>query len=208
MKREEKETDGYIKKRVFVPKGKQIPTQWKEARAAETRSQNDRKHPATSNESDKTCPLGCKTKHYLAACPKFWILTVSQRWEIIKQHWRCRNFLRAHHTNNCKKPDNSTCDKCRKTSTGAYIMRRLKKQTQVWTPQHHRLKVSSKGPQLHRLVTSKGMLCTRKAVKTCYWTWFCTRSWTKMETLSKFLLRWTLNLTKAYSPRKQLIDLA
>ena len=70
----------------------------------------------TSSEEtdDETCPLNCKTKHHLAACPKFQNLTVNQKWEIIKQHWRCRKCLRAHHTNNCKKPDGSTCDKCRK----------------------------------------------------------------------------------------------
>ena len=70
---------------------------------------------ANSEDSDDgTCPLGCKTKHHLAACPKFQILTVNQRWEVVKQHWRCRKCLRAHHTNDCKKPDGSTCDKCRK----------------------------------------------------------------------------------------------
>ena len=70
---------------------------------------------ADSEETgDETCPLGCKTKHHLAACPKFQFLTVNQKWEIVKQHWRCRKCLRAHHTNDCKKPDGSTCDKCRK----------------------------------------------------------------------------------------------
>ena len=71
---------------------------------------------ATSSEEtdDETCPLNCKTKHHLAACPKFQNLTVNQKWEIVKQHWRCRKCLRAHHTNDCKKPDGSTCDKCRK----------------------------------------------------------------------------------------------
>ena len=70
---------------------------------------------ADSEETgDETCPLGCKTKHHLAASPKFQFLTVNQKWEIVKQHWRCRKCLRAHHTNDCKKPDGSTCDKCRK----------------------------------------------------------------------------------------------
>ena len=35
---------------------------------------------------DETCPLDCKTKHHLAACPKFHNLTVNQKWEIVKQH--------------------------------------------------------------------------------------------------------------------------
>ena len=71
---------------------------------------------ATSSEEtdEENCPLNCKTKHHLAACPKFQNLTVSQKWETVKQHWRCRKCLRAHHTNDCKKPDGSTCDKCRK----------------------------------------------------------------------------------------------
>ena len=71
---------------------------------------------ATSSEEtdEENCPLNCKTKHHLAACPKFQNLTVSQKWETVKQHWRCRKCLRAHHKNDCKKPDGSTCDKCRK----------------------------------------------------------------------------------------------
>ena len=44
-----------------------------------------------------------------------------------------------------------------------YIMRRLKKQTQLSIPKDCRFKVSPKGPHLHGMVTSKGMLCTRKA---------------------------------------------
>ena len=38
---------------------------------------------------DEACPLGCKTKNHLAACPTFQLLTVNQRWEIVKQHWQC-----------------------------------------------------------------------------------------------------------------------
>ena len=70
---------------------------------------------ANSEDSDdETRPLGCKTKHHLAACPKFHILTVNQRWVIVKEHWRCRKCRRVQHTNYCKKPDGSPCDKCRK----------------------------------------------------------------------------------------------
>ena len=52
---------------------------------------------ATNSEEtdDETCPIDCKTKHHLAACPKFQNLTVNQRWEIVKQHWRCRKCLNA-----------------------------------------------------------------------------------------------------------------
>ena len=58
---------------------------------------------ATSSEEtdEENCPLSCKTKHHLAACPKFQNLTVSQKWETVKRHWRCRKCLRAHHTNDC-----------------------------------------------------------------------------------------------------------
>ena len=70
---------------------------------------------ANSEDSDnETSPIGCKAKHHLAPCPKFQILTVNQRWEIVKQHWRCRKWLRVQHMNDCKKPDGSTCTKCRK----------------------------------------------------------------------------------------------
>ena len=70
---------------------------------------------ADSEETDyEACPLGCKTKHHLATCPKFQFLTVNRKWEIVKHHWRCHKCLRAHHTSDCKKPDGSTCDKRRK----------------------------------------------------------------------------------------------
>ena len=63
---------------------------------------------------DNTCPLSCKAKHHLAACPIFKIITVNKKWGIVKQYWRYQKCLRALHTNECKKPDGSTCDKCRK----------------------------------------------------------------------------------------------
>ena len=121
-------------------------------------------NPANSEDShDKTCPLGCKTKHHLAAYPKFQILTVNQRWEIVKQHWWCRKCLRAHHTNDCKKPDGSTCDKCRKKHHRCLHNEKTGKTNTIWIPKYHRFKVSSKDPHLRRMLTSRGMLCTRKA---------------------------------------------
>ncbi|KAK3696586.1 hypothetical protein QZH41_005861 [Actinostola sp. cb2023] len=72
---------------------------------------------ATNNEvyDDQTCPLGCAEKHLLPACPSYQDSTVSQRWDIVKQNKRCRKCLRAsHHTNDCKKPEGTSCDKCRK----------------------------------------------------------------------------------------------
>ena len=80
------------------------------------RSPSKTENNAASGEEpdDDTCPLNCKTKHHLAACPLFQELAISQRWEIVKQHCRCHKCLRKHHTSNCRKPDGSTCDKCRK----------------------------------------------------------------------------------------------
>lgn len=58
------------------------------------------------------CPLGCTTKHLLFACPKYHNSTVDQRWQVVKQHKRCRKCLLNHHTDNCRKTDGTTCDKC------------------------------------------------------------------------------------------------
>ena len=85
---------------------------------------NSREHRSDNNandsglDQDEKCPLGCKTKHLLSACPMYQKSTVDEKWEIVKQNNRCRKCLRAHHTNCCKKPDGTTCDKC--------------------TPRHHR----------------------------------------------------------------------
>ena len=74
-------------------------------------------------------------------------------------------------------------------------MRRLETLTQVWIPKHHRFKVSSKRPHLHRTVTFKGMLYNKKA----NWNLLLVfaphkklKLWTKMETLSKLSRCWTL----------------
>ena len=63
-------------------------------------------------DQDEKCPLGCKTKHLLSACPIYQKSTVDEIWEIVKQNNWCRKCLRTHHTNSCKKPDGTTCDKC------------------------------------------------------------------------------------------------
>ena len=79
---------------------------------------NSREHRSDNNandsglDQDEKCPLGCKTKHLLSACPMYQKSTVDEKWEIVKQNNRCRKCLRAHHTNSCKKPDGTTCDKC------------------------------------------------------------------------------------------------
>ena len=65
-------------------------------------------------EVREPCPLGCQTKHLLAACPTYQSLTVNQRWDIVKQKQICRKCLKAHHTKDCKKGDGVTCDKCKK----------------------------------------------------------------------------------------------
>ena len=85
-----------------------------ESRRYRTPRKTENNAASGEEPDDDTCPLNCKTKHHLAACPVFQELAISQRWEIVKQHWRCRKCLRKHHTSNCRKPDGSTCDKCRK----------------------------------------------------------------------------------------------
>ena len=85
-----------------------------ESRRYRTPKKTENNAASGKEPDDDTCPLDCKTKHHLAACPVSQELAISQRWEIVKQHWRCRKCLRKHHTRNCRKPDGSTCDKCRK----------------------------------------------------------------------------------------------
>ena len=63
-------------------------------------------------DQDEKCPLGCKAKHLVSACPMYQKSTVDEKWEIVKQNNRCRKCLRVHHTNSCKIPDGTTCDKC------------------------------------------------------------------------------------------------
>ena len=64
---------------------------------------------------DESCPLGCSARHLLAACPLYQASTVNQRWEIVKKNKRCRKCLRgSHHTDDCKKPDGTSCDSCKK----------------------------------------------------------------------------------------------
>ena len=66
----------------------------------------------SETNTDKKCPLGCEIRHLLSACPTYQKVDVNRRWEIVKQNNRCRKCLRAHHTNICKKPDGTTCNKC------------------------------------------------------------------------------------------------
>ena len=64
---------------------------------------------------DETCPLGCNSKHLLASCPVYHKSSLRQRWDIVRQNRRCRKCLRgSHHTNDCKKADGTSCDKCKK----------------------------------------------------------------------------------------------
>ena len=64
--------------------------------------------------SDEKFPLGCSTKHLLAACPNYQSSSVNERWEVVKKHQRCRKCLRSHHTKDCWKAEGTSCDKCKK----------------------------------------------------------------------------------------------
>ena len=68
----------------------------------------------TKQIEDDSCPLNCKTHHYLSECPVYQNLSVDERWEVVKQNNRCRKCLMTHHTNTCKKPDGTTCKQCTK----------------------------------------------------------------------------------------------
>ena len=64
---------------------------------------------------DESCPLGCKSKHLLVSCPVYQESTVNQIWEIVRENRRSRKRLRvSHHTNDCKRADGTSCDKCKK----------------------------------------------------------------------------------------------
>ena len=73
---------------------------------------SDNKANDSGLDQDKKCPLGCKAKHLVSTCPMYQKSTVDEKWEIVKQNNGCRKCLRVHHTNSCKIPDGTTCDKC------------------------------------------------------------------------------------------------
>ena len=83
-------------------------------------------HAASNDRTpdQEACPLGCAWKHHLAGCPLYQSSTVNQRWHVVKQSKRCRKCLRPHHTNDCKKPDGTTCDQCKKNITVHFTTRR------------------------------------------------------------------------------------
>ncbi|PFX12844.1 hypothetical protein AWC38_SpisGene23132 [Stylophora pistillata] len=64
-------------------------------------------HAANNDRTpeQEACPLGCTSKHQLAACPLYQSSIVNKRWDVVKQSNRCRKCLRPHHTNDCRKPD-------------------------------------------------------------------------------------------------------
>ena len=69
-------------------------------------------HASEASSEDDECPLGCASKPLLPACPHYQAASVDEKWEIVKQNKRCRKCLKSHHTNNCFKPDGTTCNKC------------------------------------------------------------------------------------------------
>ncbi|XP_022809411.1 uncharacterized protein LOC111346388 [Stylophora pistillata] len=73
-------------------------------------------HAANNDRTpeQEACPLGCTSKHQLAACPLYQGSTVNPRWDLVKQRNRCRKCLRPHHTNDCRKPDGTTHEKGKK----------------------------------------------------------------------------------------------
>ena len=98
-----------------------------EASRGKTESESDRRrdppfHRKSDQHSsdirltdDETCPLGCNSKHLLASCPVYHKSSLNQRWDIVRRYRRCRKCLRgSHHTNDCKKADGTSCDKCKK----------------------------------------------------------------------------------------------
>ena len=118
-------------------------------------SKKTENNATNSEDSDEeTCPLGFTTKYCLAACTKLQILTVNQCGSV----WECITQTKRNQT-----AQPATNAKKKKNTTGTYIMRRLETLTQVWIPRHHRFQVSSKIPHVHRTVTSKEMLCKKKA---------------------------------------------
>ena len=86
---------GHIREQAFATEAKVAPSLRKGMKVAWTRVLKKTENNAANGEGteDDACSLGCKTKHHLAACPTFQILTVNQKREIVNQHWRCRNSL-------------------------------------------------------------------------------------------------------------------
>lgn len=79
------------------------------------RRKTDQHFTDASMTDYESCSLGCKSKHLLASCPVYQGSNLKQRWEIVRQNRRCRKCPRgSHHTNDCKKGDGTSCDKCKK----------------------------------------------------------------------------------------------
>ena len=97
-------------------RSKQVPeNEFKERVHRESPKKSDNHATSSGTADDETCPLGCITRHLLTACPVYQGSTVNQGWEIFKQNKRCRKCLRGpHHTDDCRKPDSTSFDKCKK----------------------------------------------------------------------------------------------
>ena len=107
--------NGYIKKQVSDPEANKSPKASSENGSIEKLTQGDQTtmQPRVGQLMTKHVPLAAHQNicllHFPPTKAQQWI-----RWEIVKQNKRCRKCLRAHHTNDCRKPDGTSCDKCKK----------------------------------------------------------------------------------------------
>lgn len=101
---------GSTKKQAFHP-GKR-----KKLREAEGDRRSDHHaNDANTTKDDESCLRGCKSKHLLTSCSVYQGLTANEKWEVVKEHKRCRKCLRvSHYTNDGTKADGTTCGKCKR----------------------------------------------------------------------------------------------
>ena len=101
---------GSTKKQAFDPgKRKKL----REARGGKRTDHHA--NDANTTKDDESCLGGCKSKHLLTSCSVYQGLTANEKWEVVKEHKRCRKCLRvSHYTNDCTKADGTTCGKCKR----------------------------------------------------------------------------------------------
>lgn len=150
---------------------------------------------------DETCPLGCNSKHFLASCPVYQKSSLKQRWDIVKQNRRCRKCLRgSYHTNDRKKADGTSCDKCKKNHHRSLHSERKSKPlesnlrpvapvliSQVTPPVAENRSIQRSNVKISDVQNVLGICLVQKS-----------RLETAMETSTSYLLCWTLAQTRVF----------
>ena len=104
---------------------------------------------------DDTRSMNCTTKHLLSACPVYHNVSVSHRWDTVKNHKRYRKGLRvSHHTRDCKFPNGQICDKCAKNHNSSLHAEKANPSPTKKNTKSSQYKLN---PQVHSLSTRENL---------------------------------------------------